>query len=461
MGQVSTAEEISWQDFGFPHPGFMPVWRPAEGLMKALAERELPFAETWDFDSIANEDQLQFFGEVANGQHWCREFDRRLKNVCTKYLNHLKLKDFPDVDFSTVMWTWEDLLLNSTGGEKSMIADPSKGDLSPEWNLLWLLQRYNAINLLLYAPVPFKYTMTTGSVHTGEPSTPKEAYNATLAPGEKESMLRYVRKALSNLACILLLFGCALMPLPTAAGESPVAGDAVATYEAGQYSKALQMFQEESDVRNEAVRLFNIANCEYRLGNPGKAALGYARALLVAPGFPEAEANLAFIQRKEGALLPAHSTIDKIFTFFSCSKLWVITIICTAILALCISLQIAWHHKRHLGWLHALTIVFAVFSLLCATNWVYYLGQQKPDITALPPQDVAYILTPTTARNAADEAGSSIIQLTPSTPVRILAHRASWCYIETATGVRGWIPTHTAEALEPGGSPQMPVLIRF
>lgn len=285
--------------------------------------------------------------------------------------------------------------------------------------------------------------------------------NTTLAPGEKESMLRYVRKALSNLACILLLFGCALMPLPTAAEESPVAGDAVATYEAGQYSKALQMFQEESDVRNEAVRLFNIANCEYRLGNPGKAALGYARALLVAPGFPEAEANLAFIQRKEGALLPPHSTIDKIFTFFSCSKLWVITIICTAILALCISLQIAWHLKRHLGWLHALTIVFAVFSLLCATNWVYYLGQQKPDITALPPQDVAYILTPTTARNAADEAGSSIIQLTPSTPVRILAHRASWCYIETATGVRGWIPTHTAEALEPGGSPQMPVLIRF
>ena len=177
---MSTAEEISWQDFGFPYPGFMPVWRPAEGLMKALAERELPFAETWDFDSIANEDQLPFFGEVANGQHWCREFDRRLKNVCTKYLNHLKLKDFPDVDFSTVMWTWEDLLLNSTSGEKNMIADPSKGDLSPEWNLFWLLQRYNAINLLLYAPVPFKYTMATGSVHTGEPSTPKEAYEEAL-----------------------------------------------------------------------------------------------------------------------------------------------------------------------------------------------------------------------------------------------------------------------------------------
>lgn len=288
--------------------------------------------------------------------------------------------------------------------------------------------------------------------------------STTLAAGEKETMLRRVRKALAGLgSAALLVFCCLLVASPLQANEpaSTAGGDAVAAYEAGQYSKALQLFQDEAGVRNEAVQLYNIGNCEYRLGNPGKAALYYARALQVDPGFSEAEANLGFIQRKEGALLPTRSGIDTVFTFLSCSKLWVLTIICTATLALCIALQVAWRKKHRLGWLHSLTVLATLLSLLCATNWVYYLGQQKPDITALPPQDVAYILVPTNARNAADDAGSSIIQLNPATPVRILARRASWCYIETATGVRGWIPGTAAEALVPGGQPQMPILLRF
>ncbi|MBQ9836203.1 MAG: BatD family protein [Akkermansia sp.] len=288
--------------------------------------------------------------------------------------------------------------------------------------------------------------------------------STTLAEGEKETMLRRVRKALAGLGSAAILVFCCLLGATSLQANEPTApatGDAVAAYEAGQFSKALQMFQEEAGVHNEAVRLYNIGNCEYRLGNPGKAALYYARALLVDPGFREAEANLGFIQRKEGALLPTRSGMDVVFTFLSCSKLWVLTIMSTAALALCIALQVAWRQKRRLGWLHSLTVLSALLSLLCATNWIYYLGQQKPDITALSPHDTAYILTATTARNAADEAGSSIIQLNPATPVRILAHRASWCYIETATGVRGWIPTATAEALEPGGQPQMPILLRF
>lgn len=289
--------------------------------------------------------------------------------------------------------------------------------------------------------------------------------NTTLTPGERERMLRSVRKVLGKLGCMLLLaLGCVLAPVQAteeAENPAPPTDSAIAAYEAGQYSKALQMFQNEEAVHNKAVQLYNIGNCEYRLGNPGKAALNYARALLEEPGLREAETNLAFIQRKEGALLPTRSAIDSVFTFLSCSQLWSITIVCTALLALCIALQIAWHHKQHLGWLHTLTLAWAMLSILCATNWVYYLGRQRPDFTALPPQDVAYILESTTARNAADDTGSSIIQLTPSTPVRILAHRASWCYIETATGVRGWIPTNTAEALEPGGQPKMPILLRF
>lgn len=282
----------------------------------------------------------------------------------------------------------------------------------------------------------------------------------SLSPAEKELMLRRVRKTLSGIGHTLVLLLCCLVPVSQAASSTPTADNAVAAYQAGQYSKALQLFTDAGSVANPAVRLYNMGNCEYRLGHPGQAALLYAQALLIDPGFPEAQANLAFIQRKEGALLPSRSTLDRVFTFFSCSQLWVATIVCTALFALGIALLAA-NRRRHPGWVYTIIIPAFLLSLLCATNWVYYLGQAKPALTALPPQDVAYILSPTTARNAADEAGSSIIRLNPATPVRLLAQRGSWCYIETATGVRGWIPAAAAQALQPGAPPRMPLLLRF
>ena len=175
------SNEITWETFGFPHPGFMPVWKPAEGLMKALEERRLPFAEKWDFDTIAKEDQLKLFAEVSNGQLWCKEFDSHLKELAVKYLNHTKMKNNEHLDFSKIMWTWEELQLAAADGKKERIADPAKGDLSPEWNLEWLLQRRKALNLLRYAPYPHKYEYKTGSTHTGVPDTPAESVAAALA----------------------------------------------------------------------------------------------------------------------------------------------------------------------------------------------------------------------------------------------------------------------------------------
>ena len=177
-------EDLNWEFFGFPNPGFLPVWKPAEGLLKALAERELPFAREWNVDAIAEEDQIDRFG-TAEGQAWCAAFDRRLENLAKQYLNHLKIQDISALadssDWSDVMWTWDDLLLEAADGEEEEIADPEKGDLSPDWNLNWLIQRRKAIGLLCYAPVPYRYDYLAGSTHTGVPSSPSESVAAALS----------------------------------------------------------------------------------------------------------------------------------------------------------------------------------------------------------------------------------------------------------------------------------------
>ncbi|WP_288611605.1 hypothetical protein [uncultured Victivallis sp.] len=172
--------DLRWQAFGFPQPGFLPARLPAEGLRKALEERRLPFRNKWDIETIAQTDYLPMFAASGDGQTWCREFDRELREVAKRYFNHTKL-DFDDqTEWADIMWTWDELLLEAAEGDKKAIADPEKGDLSPEWNLIWAIQRMRAINLLLYAPVQYMCDYISGSVHTGEPSSPAAAAEAAL-----------------------------------------------------------------------------------------------------------------------------------------------------------------------------------------------------------------------------------------------------------------------------------------
>lgn len=173
-------QELNWQAFGFPLVAFLPAWKPAEGLQKALAERRLPFAETWDIETIAETTFLPLLDECRAGREWSLAFDRELRSVAERYLNHTKLDLTDPAEWSNPLWTWEELLLAAAEGEEKRIADPEKGDLSPEWNLEWAIQRMRAVNLLCYAPVPYLYDYLSGSTHNGEPSSPSASISAAL-----------------------------------------------------------------------------------------------------------------------------------------------------------------------------------------------------------------------------------------------------------------------------------------
>lgn len=182
---MSREAERGWKGYGFPAVGFLPVWKPAEGLEQALAERNLPFAAERDAEESAEEELLPFFRETGGGQKWSREFDRRLRLTAGRYLNHLKLGDPTRQenlsDLSDILWTWEELLVAASEDGEKGIADPLRGTLAPEWNLRWLLQRQRAVNLLRYPSVPYLYDCVYGSTHTGYPSSPADAIAAAVA----------------------------------------------------------------------------------------------------------------------------------------------------------------------------------------------------------------------------------------------------------------------------------------
>lgn len=271
----------------------------------------------------------------------------------------------------------------------------------------------------------------------------------SITPQERNIIMKTLR-SIGTATMLLLLCLC-----PPA-----LANNAQDAYKGGQYSKALTKLENEENYP-EALRQYNMGNCYYRLAQPGMAALCYARALQADSGLTEARANLAFIQRKEGALLPTGTVTDDIFTLISPSQLWICTVVSSAALLLCIALLIL-RRKESKPWLQTCTALSLGATLLCSADWGYYVTRQTPDLSSLPPADVAYVIKATELRSSADAKGAGILTLTPSTPLHLLASRGSWSYVETFTGVRGWINSPDAFPLMPGGTgPQLPLIIRF
>ena len=279
-----------------------------------------------------------------------------------------------------------------------------------------------------------------------------------LTPADRSRMMKAVRKALAAAGTTAVLLLAALLPPCHAAESTDAAQEA---YRANQYSKCMEILNNRVNSIEDAAQEYNLGNCHYRLKNPGEAAYHYARALQLNPSFAEARANLGFIQRKEGAILPLGSAPDEVFTFLSAGRLWIVTVICTAILAFCVALLIYRRSTPHKPWLNACTAVSAMLSLLCGADWVYYCTRETPDISYLPAADTAYVITTTTARSAADAEGSMVVTLPASTPVHLLAQRGEWSYVETFTGVRGWVAAKDVRALVPGSTPKTPVIIRW
>ncbi len=277
---------------------------------------------------------------------------------------------------------------------------------------------------------------------------------------ERAAMLHAVRKALQKSAKSLCLVLLALLTYANANDGSPQE-----LYAARQYSKALDILQKEriklgNGAPSSDIILYDIGACQYRLGRSGEAALNFARALMINPSFPEARDNLDFIQRKEGALLPVRASEERLFTLLTCGQLWMVTIICSSVLLLCIGLYMLM--RRNAAWLTAATALSALFCLLCALDWVYYATRDSADLSSLPPSDLAYVLHSTPLQTAASPEASAVLKLTPSTPLHLLARRGSFSYVETATGQRGWASTADIESLSPSNStPRLPIFIRF
>ena len=115
---------------------------------------------------------------------------------------------------------------------------------------------------------------------------------------------------------------------------------------------------------------FGIGNSYYRMNKPGLAALNYRRALELSPYFTEAEYNLQFIERKEGAILPANTTENQWLTYIRHDTLGPISILSGAVMLTFLALLTV--TRRHGALLTILATLSGLVTVAAVMNYIMY-----------------------------------------------------------------------------------------
>ncbi|GHC59270.1 tetratricopeptide repeat protein [Roseibacillus persicicus] len=263
-----------------------------------------------------------------------------------------------------------------------------------------------------------------------------------LENSRRQEILKNLREKLSLGIMLLTLF---LVWQPTTA--EAFHDKAQAAWDEGNYQEALDAYQLSLKDEKTPDLLYNIANCYYRLDQPGKAALFYRRALELNPSHPESLQNLAFLERKMGAIptpesdLPAWSKklTTPLLTNLLLGLVWLFLI------AVLIRFVLRSSRVQQLS---TLTMIgTGLMGILFGVLLFFHPG--KEEIVEL--DTVLISDEPTEVRTEPSSGGSEILNANPSTACRVLTQRGNWSYIELPNQTRGWIES---DALEPIAFPE-------
>lgn len=230
-----------------------------------------------------------------------------------------------------------------------------------------------------------------------------------------------------------------LIPLGACLAANPDGFESGNTlYSQGKFNEARQAYQSVVASGNYSANLFyNLANTEFRLGDPGKAALNYERALVLEPSHPEARANLSFVRNQTGAKVAQRSWIDLLFIELSPSTYAIIAAIA--------------------GWAAVFCLVAALFksprqTLLLAAFLGGLISAYSIIAIRFLHKDASFaIITAkrSDARFAPMENATLVETLSAGSHVRVLTHSGAWVYCDLPNGNRAWLPSETIESIAP------------
>jgi tetratricopeptide (TPR) repeat protein len=214
-------------------------------------------------------------------------------------------------------------------------------------------------------------------------------------------------------------------------------------YDQGKFSEARTRYENLALSGEWTPNLFyNFGNCEYRLGEPGRAMLDYERALALDPGHPEAKANLALLRNQTGAKVPSPSWEQYAFTGLS-QDAWAIAAVVAGWIAVFGLACVATSRRQGNAGLSLAAIAAAVVAAYA--GGVLWLSAQERGLAIVVVRSVEARLAPADSAGLADS-------LPAGSRVRVLSERGDWVYCELPGASRGWIPHDAIEKVRMGKS---------
>ncbi len=207
-------------------------------------------------------------------------------------------------------------------------------------------------------------------------------------------------------------------------------------YDQGKFQDAKQRYEQLlAGGTCTANVYYNLGNAEYRLGQPGRAILGYERALALQPAHPEAAANLKLAREQSGARLLDATWLDHVVLPWRATIYTMIAAAAAWLIVGSIAAMTAWRLSDHVGvW----TVL--ILSLIAAGYSTLGILQAKQE------QALAIVTTKEAPARLSPADSAATAELLPAgSRVSILSEHGAWIYCELPGNTRGWL---SAKALE-------------
>lgn len=255
------------------------------------------------------------------------------------------------------------------------------------------------------------------------------------------------RTTIRSVAAITLAAALSLLGLASAvASPEEDYASACELLESGDHSAARDALQEI--VKNEhyaAEVFFQLGNANFRLEEPGLAALSYHRALYLDPGHRESAQNLAFVEKRLGSIsTDAHKTPefvrklpDRQLSRALTLGLWLI--------ALALATFIAFRARKPGLTAVAIALLIAGVCLSAASAWAAH----GKDATRPNSETAIVIAEGAVARTAPATSASEVVSLPQGSEISIVAERGAWVYVDLPDELRAWLPAASTERLWP------------
>lgn len=214
-------------------------------------------------------------------------------------------------------------------------------------------------------------------------------------------------------------------------------------YDAGRFVEAKQLYERLVESGTRSANLFhNLANTDYRIGSPGRAMLGYERALALEAQHPEAAANLRLLREQTHARGLHRPVVERTLLRWSDGAWTIIAAVAVwgAVFSL-VGLTTTRRTERASLWF-GLTFGLAIAAL---STFGVALHRRDRALAIVTAREVEAHLAP------AESAALAGI-LPAGSRVRIVSERGPWTYCELPDNRRGWVAAGAIERIRPAGS---------